>query len=553
MMRSLLHPGRLAAVLCSLAALLYLCAALAAPGIGQHWLIIAGSGVLGAAAGLALLSADEKGAAWAGTPAGWIIAQLASAAGIFSLIMWCGMRQFGGFDHSALIDPAWRIVCGQMPFRDFPCPLPPAFYLGAAWAFERFGVAWRSLVLADAIFAAATFFWSVALLRRLVERRREALVLAIFLQATTTVLAAYWWYNPVTTVTGALFFLSALLWMRRPSSWFALASYGWSLFLLAAMKPNIAGLLIMGITAVMFASKTHRWRVLAVSGAAAIAFLFALFLCGLRADDIVSAYAGIGGRGFSLAQFLQDMTPWEKAFSLAAAGAALAPLFLRCAWRSLGPTQVLGLVAALAGGYGFVTNGENKLMDLPLVLLGVWFFTFSGAEFRFHKWRVSQLVLAALLAGTGFGEALVRDRVRAIGPGAFFDFVTNQVAVSRGFFDGLHGSPVFVEVLKELAEALPPEKDKKIWFGPRMQWAYAAFGISPPLRQPSWWHPGVSYSPGEQPQLLKEWFNHRFEVLIFLGSDGTYLPDEMLANIKTGFTYAGNDKFLTILKRRREP
>jgi hypothetical protein len=541
------------AVLCSLAALLYLCAALAPRGIGQHWLIIAGSGVLAVAAGLALLSADEKGAAWAGTSAGWIIAQSASAVGIFSLIMWCGMRQFGGFDHSALIDPAWRIVCGQLPFRDFPCPLPPAFYLGAAWAFEGFGVSWRSLVLADAFFAAATFFWTVALLGQLVQRRRDALVLAVFVQATTTVLAAYWWYNPITAVTGVLFYLSAQLWMRRISSWFAPASYGLSLLLLAAMKPNVAGLLILGTSAILFSSPPHRWRVLAVSGGAAIAFLSVLSLCGLPADDILRAYAGIGGRGFSLAQFLQDMNVWERAFSLAVAGAALAPLFLRCAWRSLGPTQALGLVAALAGGYGFVTNGENKLMDVPLMLLGSWFFAFSGAEVRFRKWRAGQLLLAALLAGTGIGEALVRHRVKAIGSGAFFDFVTNPVPVSGGFFDGLHGSPVFVEVLKEVTEFLPAEKGAKIWFGPRMQWAYAAFGISPPLRQPSWWHPGVSYSPGEQPQLMEQWLQHRFEVLIFLGSDGTYLPDEMLSNIKTGFTYAGNGKLLTILKRRPEP
>lgn len=552
-MSSPFHPARVAAAFCPLAALLFLCAALSPPGIWPHWLIIVGSGVLGVAAGLGLLSTGEKGPPWAGTPAGWIIVQLASATGLFSLIMWCGMRQFGGFDHSALIDPAWRIVCGQVPFRDFPCPLPPAFYLGAAWAFERFGVAWRSLVLADAIFASTTFFWSLALLGRLAERRREGFVLAVFLQATTTVLAAYWWYNPITTVTAVIFFLSALLWIRQPSSWFALASYGFSLLLLAAMKPNIAGLLILGTSAVLLSSRAHRWRVLVLSGGAAAAFLFALSLCGLHADDIVRAYAGIGGRGFSLAQFLQDMTPWEKAFSLAAAGAALAPLFMRCVWQSPGRPQALGLVAVLTGAYGFMTNGENKLMDLPLMLMGTWFFAFSEAEFRFHKWRVSQLVLAALLAGMGIGEALVRDRVRGIGSGAFFDFVTIPEPVSGGFFDGLHGSPVFVEVLKELAEALPPEKDKKIWFGPRMQWAYAAFGISPPAHQPSWWHPGVSYSPSEQPQLLREWGNHRFEVLVFLGSDGTYLPEDMFANIKTGFTYAGNGKLLTILKRRPEP
>jgi hypothetical protein len=133
----------------------------------------------------------------------WGTAFLISAA-IFKL----GMIQFGGFDHSALIDMGWRIHLGQKPFRDFPCTMPPLFYLGAGWAFDIFGSSWRSLVAVTSIFSFATFFWSYFLLEGILGDRFGAWLFALMVQACTTVVVSYWWYNPVTTVIAVLSLLS---------------------------------------------------------------------------------------------------------------------------------------------------------------------------------------------------------------------------------------------------------------------------------------------------------------------------------------------------------
>ena len=94
------------------------------PGLARHWVLISTFIMAGATLGLLWrrLSRDNDS-----TAAEWkwdMPVLVVSTSGIGWIIMWCGMRQFGGFDHSALIDPAWRIVCGQRPGVDFPARCP---------------------------------------------------------------------------------------------------------------------------------------------------------------------------------------------------------------------------------------------------------------------------------------------------------------------------------------------------------------------------------------------------------------------------------------------
>src|SRR4051794_19091227 len=58
-----------------------------------------------------------------------------------------GRLQFGGFDHSALIDLGWRLAQGQQPYQDFPCTVPVWFLCGTGHAFQILGVSWLSIVV----------------------------------------------------------------------------------------------------------------------------------------------------------------------------------------------------------------------------------------------------------------------------------------------------------------------------------------------------------------------------------------------------------------------
>jgi len=521
------------------------------PGEERHVFVIAAWAVLGTAFGLVLNATPTGDPAWLSQRGRWPGVIIVGALVVGSLIATCGMQQFGGFDHSALIDLAWRLANGQHPYRDFPCPAPIGFVLGAGYSFQLFGTQWRALVWIDAIFAMFTFAWSCLLLARLLGERRRAWLLAFSAQATTTVLAAYWWYNPVTTMGGLLFFLAAAVWLRFPQDRFAQVSYAVALCFLAGLKPNVAGLLIVGTTLVLLTSREHRWRTLIWSAAAAAVFIGWLALHGLHVPDMLANYLGIASRGFTLRQFLQDMSWTERWLSMAAAGALFAAFVaaLRPVPGDHSRMRALAVVAGLAGYYGFVTNGESKLVDLTMVLFGAVVFAQNRPKVIAYLGA-----LTLIFAGTGLGVAVTRHRVRAIGPGVFFEYRTAPIDPPTAFFKGLESGPRLVIVASDVAKVMDHAPEQaRVWFGPRMQWGYAAFHRPPPVGQPSWWHPGVAFPAADEAKYRADWFAQRFDMLIFLRGDATYLAPDFLAAINEHYTYVPSPPSLTLLRRKPQP
>ena len=66
----------------------------------------------------------------------------------------------------------------------------------------------------------------------------------------------------------------------------------------------------------------------------------------------------------------------------------------------------------------------------------------------------------------------------------FFEYNDSKHTLTDGFFKGLHCGDIFDEILKEEAEVLRREPSSTVWFCPRMQWGYAAFGRQSPLHEP---------------------------------------------------------------------
>lgn len=473
---------------------------------------------------------------WAGR------AVVALAVGALAGGIWAfGHRHLGGFDHSALIDVAWRVASGQRPGVDFPSTTPIGFVLAAGHAFQIFGVTWSALIGLQALFAAGTFLWLLWLLRRAGSGTGESLALALAVEASTNVVTSYWWYNPATTTAGALFFASAAAFWREPRARPVLASYVASLLLLAAMKPNVAAALIVAVTLVLLSSRVHRLRAVTLSAAALALFAGWLALERNSLPGVLRGYLSVSTRGFTLQQFLQDLTPSEKHAAVALLVATLVPWFPRVlAWTRDGHARWLAVAAASAGLLGFVTNGEHKLVDVPLLLLSLWWHgrcdgdpgeggaARGGAALRW--WRPLVLGLAGVLIAAGFGVGALRHRVSAIGPKSFFEPRVSKTALVSPFFDGLRGGPILVEVEREVAIAVQTLRPGRPFFGPRMQWGYAAFGFESPRGQPPWWHPGVTYAEGspEENAYVERWVEARHDVLVFLRGDRTFLPPRLL-------------------------
>lgn len=484
-----------------------------------------------------------------------------TAAAILKL----GMIQFGGFDHSALIDMGWRMHLGQKPFRDFPCTMPPLFYLGAGCAFDVFGPSWRSVVVLTSAFSFTTFLWSYFLLGEILKDRFGAWLFSLMLQACTMVVVSYWWYNPVTTVVSVLCLLSFWRLFEDPGDWRVRVSCIGSLTLLSLAKPNIAGLLITGILVIGLFSRM-RWVVIAIMALSAGIALITLAAVSINPVDLAVAYLGIADRGATLNQLFQDIGPMEKVLFSGVMAALLIPWLIhpgRVLSRLNDKRQWLALLGLTAGIYGFITNGESKTVDVPMVflcsLLGLCILPPKQnvlpqiTILNGFRWKGYFAALACVLIGIACAQAVTRHRVETIGPGLFFEHRLSDRPPSPAFFRGLHTGGIFPEVCSEVDAVLSQSGRSSIYFGPRMQWAYAAFELIPPLNQPSWWHPGVSFPKSMESHYIKAWASGKFETVILFKDDLTYMSPEFIEILNKDYTVDESSPFLTVLHRIHSP
>ncbi|PWU08769.1 MAG: hypothetical protein C5B50_28890 [Verrucomicrobia bacterium] len=449
------------------------------------------------------------------------------------LLYWCGMRQFGGYDHSGVIEAGWRLVQGQRPYVDFPCTVPAAFLLGAGYAFKLFGVSWRALIVFTALFSVAMFFWSVWLAVRVFGQRGFALLLALTVQALSMLLFSYWWYNPITSASAAVFLLSAALLWRNSGNWPSRVCYAAALTLLALMKPNMAGVLIIVVSAVFFLSNERRLEVLLMSTAAFVGFLVILWANHLGLVDLLRSYLAVRSYGASTGDvtgLFHVMTPGVRWASFLAAAASLLPALL-AGWNGRSGFFErggwIGIAGILAGGCAFLVNGDTKLVDIVPTLIG----SILVAAPTLRLGSAMQRLVVAIFLVLGFGGtgmAISRDRVKSIGYGRFFQYKTRPAAMEGGFFDGVHTGQSFNEVLEQTRAVLQTKPKSTVFFGPRMQWAYAAFKKPSPTGQPMIWAPGAFFPRAEMPDRLGSFVEHGFEVVILRKNDLIYYPPEML-------------------------
>jgi hypothetical protein len=161
-------------------------------------------------------------------------------------------------------------------------------------------------------------------------------------------------------------------------------------------------------------------------------------------------------------------------------------------------------------------------------------------------------IAALCLVWTGYGLALAasRDRVRAIGP--FYAPTYSARKPSTPFFAGLQASDEFIAVEEQLAYVLKTLEPTSVFFGPRLQWAYAAFGIHSPLREPVWWHAGVSSAAAKDGEMVKAWRDNAHDVLVFYRGDFSYIPPDLFAQVQQHYLPVEGMEALVVLVTREK-
>ena len=95
----------------------------------------------------------------------WAYIGVAVFGGVF--VWFVGHRGIFFYDQSGVFDGAWRLIQGQVPYRDFYTPYGPVVFLIQSLFFRLAGVDFSSMVLSAAVVNSAAVLCVIQLIRRL--------------------------------------------------------------------------------------------------------------------------------------------------------------------------------------------------------------------------------------------------------------------------------------------------------------------------------------------------------------------------------------------------
>ncbi len=219
--------------------------------------------------------------------------------------LYLGTKGFVFFDMSILIDGAWRILLGQVPYRDFSVlygPLP--FYMQALFLKIFKGQLFSAVAHAAFMNVLATglVFWTA----------RKFLKSSLILSTGAGFLTALWFYAPLSwpwfDVTGALFLLAALLFAWKGNPTFLVLS-GVFCFMTWLCKANVGlvASLVVPVSLLFFIDDKNIFKKLKKNlfyfslGYLCIAFLWILWITSNH--SLAGAFENLVIRPFAVKRF----------------------------------------------------------------------------------------------------------------------------------------------------------------------------------------------------------------------------------------------------------
>jgi hypothetical protein len=478
-------------------------------------------------------------------------------------ILTYGVIQFGGMDGGVLSNAAWMGHLGYKPYVDFQSMCPPIYFITSRLAFDLFGVQWKSFVSFMALFSGITFTCHWFLLRRIPMGLKWKLLAAVATQAVTVVPIGWGHYNQTTAVLAALFLTAAMGLALHGEAWRDWIYLTLAAALLAAAKPNVAGPLLLLAYPVLILRAGQLWKGIACLVVAALLNLGLLACFRMNPLDVLRGYLGAGNRVLSWTNikhflFLDDrvevvqttaaLAPLLAGFIIVLVNAARNRKWLSGHWR-LAFLAISGLLTSLLG---MATNSEHNMVDLPPFIVGSVVLLAAahrairrGAQRRLA--HVSVLIGCGALIFHGFSYAVDRSRIKSIGTYTFWEPDAAQPIADNSYFSDVIAGPRLFIVVNQMSAVLKKydyvnRADAPVFFGPRMDFGYAAFGIHTRKRLPLWW-PGLGeVSPRVEAELVSRFVDADFKLCIFLRRDYTWMPQPLVAHL-----YANFDVFETEL------
>lgn len=326
------------------------------------------------------------------------------------------------------------------------------------------------------------------------------------------------------------------------------------------MKPNFAGLAIAGGLATLLVTSRSRWSVLSLSVAGSLLATVTLVACRISPSAMLAAYRGASKERGVLSRFgldaFQPREFWDACISLWIILIPLAFLFIWPAfhWRQK-PRHWLAAflftsTAIVIAIYGWRTNGEEADLEWTAMLMAIgWFVAGDRSLPRLSRW-----CSAALLVGMIFGDLFrgaERVRIYFVGEHRFYETTQNRNRIASGLLQGMYVGETLIQEQTDAAEAMK-QWDGPYFFGPRVDFSYAEYGLQSPLHFPAWFHPGTAFARAQLPQVLDVWQRDHFHTLLFAKDDYTYYPPEFLDMIQDRYELVRETDTLSVWRAKPE-
>ena len=498
---------------------------------------------------------------------GLLLLRAACAAAMAALILRLGAIQFGGEDGGILTNIAWQLHLGYQPYREVVVTgLPPLFLLGAQWAVALFGMHWQAFMLFTALFVVVTFWLHVSLLERLKLGGPWALLLALATQCVTLVPISWWWFNQITAIASTLFVTAAILFIREPDERVSRVALVGTAVLLAFCKANVAGLLLGSTAVILLSSRRLRRPSLVLIPVSAVLAVLLLVVLGIHLPDLLASYRVGGGRVLNIKQFffyflsrsgdkqIQGIDLKARLLLLPALYACVVAyeplkraLFGRVPADTPGLSRPLFAVACAGLFTGLVamgTNNDFKMVEMPVMLVSITLLLLCArAVLPAQLQKLLPMLLLAsaiLLSCYGVYCGVRRTRILGIGLGTYYEQAALTRLATPAFFRGVSVGPRLTRVLTQVHTLLAANPalavpDAPVYFGPRMLFCYAAFGIHPYPGMPQWWQLYTDQNP-LTPAMVQRFRDAHFKVAIFLHHEYIFYPPSLQRYLHEEFT-----------------
>jgi hypothetical protein len=158
--------------------------------------------------------------------------------------------------------------------------------------------------------------------------------------------------------------------------------------------------------------------------------------------------------------------------------------------------------------------------------------------------------LMVLIGVVGLQAGHARRRIETTG--VFYEAGSEGPIATPAFFRGLRAGATFrrlVAEIDQLLRVLDVKRPTRVFFGPHLEFAYAAFGFSSPRLLPVWWHAGTSYDPAAGHLFAQVFRDTPFDLCVFRRDDFYQLPVPVLAVLRTRYLKADRG-MLTVFVHR---